>query len=265
MPHLHFVLDAYDCVEEHGNNPMAIYELLNQVAYKLELKPVMPPFLVPYYYCKDSEDGGISAFLICEGGHITIHTFPYRSCYFADILTDNFFSKNEAEKLFTDYLKANKVVSEIVDRRMIYDTEDKKIDDKSDFGPHFMVEVSNVEMSLEWINKWLDNVAEEINMTPISRPYVIFDKKENPSYISGILVVAQSHIGVHYNIKEKKAYIDIFSCAFLDKEFVGKIFEKYFGKDVRWKLYSRGSKHTDFFKRKESRIRIGKDWQNNIK
>ena len=96
MAHYHFMMDAYNSAENNSNNPMSIYELLNAVARKLNLKPVMPPSIIPYYYCDDSEDAGISAFTLCEGGHITIHTFPYRSCYFVDVLADDFFAKNDA-------------------------------------------------------------------------------------------------------------------------------------------------------------------------
>ncbi len=264
MPHLHFMMDAYDIVEEHTNNPMAVYEILNNTAVELGLEPVMPPFLVPYYYCDDAEDGGISAFVICRGGHVTIHTFPYRSCYFVDIMSDNFFTQREAEQIFRDYFHANQVRSEIVDRRCIYNSPSEEVDVDKDFGPHYMIEVKNIDMSFDWIYKWLDNIAENINMLPITRPYVITDKKENPEFISGILVVAQSHIAVHYNIAERSALIDIFSCAFLDGQTIKDILERDFGEHLRWKLYSRGSKHDYQYKQKSERVATNKSWRSNI-
>ena len=264
MPHLHFMMDAYGVVEEHGNNVMAVYELLNNVAHALGLEPVMPPFLVPYYYCDDAEDGGISAFIICKGGHITIHTVPYRSCYFVDIMSDNFFSAAQAEDIFRKQLYASRVQSELIDRRVIYSGPSEEVDKKNDFGPHYMIEVNDREMTMEWIYHWLDNIAEKIDMLPITRPYVICDSKENPSYISGILVVAQSHIAVHYSIEEKKALIDIFSCAFLEGETIKAILKEHFGENTRWRLYSRGSKHNHQYKRKEARTSVSKDWRNHI-
>ena len=265
MPHLHFMMDAYGVIEEHGNNVMAVYELLNSVANKLSLEPVMPPFLVPYYYCDDSEDGGISAFIICRGGHVTIHTFPYRSCYFVDVLSDNFFLSGAAESAFRNQLYADRVRSELIDRRTIYAPDDAEgIDTKNDFGPHYMIEVNDIDMTMENIYTWLDTVAPTINMLPITRPYVVYDKIEDPAYISGILVVAQSHIAVHYDIAERKALIDIFSCAFLEDENIQKILIEKFGENVRWRLYSRGSKHNDQYKRKEMRTAVSKDWRNNI-
>ncbi len=258
------MMDAYDVVEQHTNNPMAVYEILNNVATELGLEPVMPPFLVPYYYCEDAEDGGISAFVICRGGHVTIHTFPYRSCYFVDVMSDNFFTLRDAENMFKNYFHANRVDSEIVDRRCIYNSPNEEIDTEKDFGPHYMIEVKNADMSIEWIYNWLDNIAEKINMLPITRPYVITDRTENPEFISGILVVAQSHIAVHYNIKEKCALIDIFSCAFLDGDTIKRILKMHFGENLRWKLYSRGSKHDYQYKLKSERIETNKNWRDNI-
>ncbi|MCH5350569.1 MAG: S-adenosylmethionine decarboxylase [Clostridiales bacterium] len=264
MPHLHFMMDAYGSIEEHANNLMAVNELLNNVALSLKLKPVMPPFLVPYYYCEDAEDGGISAFLICEGGHITIHTFPYRSCYFVDILSDEFFSASAAEAIFKKQLYAERITSKLIDRRTIYNMTVDGIDKKIDFGPHYMIEVNGVEMTVDWIFKWLDQIAEKIKMVPITRPYVIYDRKDNPSYISGLLVVAQSHIAVHYDVQTKQALIDIFSCTFLDDNVIHRILDSYFGDNYSIKLFSRGSKHTDIYKRKQARISASRKWRDNI-
>lgn len=264
MPHLHFMMDAYGSNEEHANNIMAVYELLNNVAVSLNLQPVMPPFLVPYYYCEDAEDGGISAFLICVGGHITIHTFPYRSCYFVDILSDEFFSASAAEAALKKYLHAEHIGTKLIDRRTIYTAADENIDADIDFGPHYMIEVKDCDMSIDWIFRWLDGIAEKISMLPITRPYVVYDKKDDPSYISGILVVAQSHIAVHYDIHSRSALIDIFSCTFLDDAVIQRLLRTYFGDKYACKLFSRGSKHSDIYKRKRTRIATSKDWRDHI-
>ena len=264
MPHLHYMLDAYGSIEENANNLMSINELLNGVTSELSLSPVMPPFLVPYYYCNDSEDAGISAFTICKGGHVTIHTFPYRACYFVDILTDEFFPSTTAQSFFKERLFAKNLHSKVVDRRMIYNSKAPEIDESCDFGPHYMIEVNDIEMSLEWIYNWLDNIAPKINMLPIIRPYVIYDKPKDPEFISGVLIVAQSHIAVHYNIKTKSALIDIFSCEFLNDEVIRNILEQSLGKNYKCYLVSRGSKHDENYKRKAERIKESAEWKKNI-
>ena len=258
------MMDAYGSIEENANNLMAINELLNGVTHELSLSPVMPPFLVPYYYCNNSEDVGISAFTICRGGHVTIHTFPKRACYFVDILTDEFFTLATAESFFRERLFANRLHSKVIDRRMIYQSREPKIDVDKDFGPHYMIEVADVEMTFEWIYHWLDNIATKINMLPIIRPYVIYDRPNDPEYISGVLVVAQSHIAVHYNLKSKLALIDIFSCEFLDDSVIRRILEDSLGSSYKCYLVSRGSKHDDNYKRKQTRINESAEWKNNI-
>ncbi len=263
MPHLHYTLDAYGVAEEHQNNPMAVHELLNCITNDLELQPVMPPYLIPYYYCDDPEDGGISAFTICSGGHVTIHTFPYRSCYFVDVMSDGFFSSQAADALFKKYLYADDMRSTLVDRRAIYTDRVSEISENLDFGPHYMIEVKDFEMTFEWIYKWLDGIAEKVGMLPISRPYVIFDNRNSPTYISGVLIVAQSHIAVHYDIASKTALIDIFSCAFLNDGKLKAMLTSHFGNKFKCRLFSRGSKHNDRYMRRDERLALSRAWRVN--
>jgi len=263
----HFMLDAYDCNFEQANSIMVVNNLLVTLATGLNMRPVMPPLVLPYYYCDVTEDGGISAFIICENGsHITIHTFPYRYCYFVDILTDRFFSEEEAKNLLGQQIFAQTINSSVADRR-IYNGGARNINSNVDFGPHYMITVENIEVSMERIAKWLDHIAPKINMEPISRPYVIFDRVEDPRFISGILVVAQSHIAFHYSIEEKTANIDIFSCSFLDDGIVEAILEQSFGDDVQINLVARGSKHKHNIRYSEKynkSLQNQRVWQNNI-
>ncbi|MBE6916689.1 MAG: hypothetical protein E7470_02115 [Ruminococcaceae bacterium] len=263
----HFMLDAYDCNFEQANSVMVINNLLVSLADGLNMHPIMPPYILPYYYCDETEDGGISAFLICENGsHITVHTFPYRYCYFIDVLTDKFFEEERAKELIQRQIYAKNMQCMLTDRRD--DAQlDENLNSSTDFGPHYMITIENLDATMESIFKWLDCIAPKINMLPISRPYVIFDNVENPDFISGILVVAQSHIAFHYSIAERAANVDIFSCSFLDDGVVESIIEQSFGEDVRLRLHARGSKHKHnirYTEKNNYNIRINKAWQDNI-
>ena len=212
----HIMLDAYDCDLEQSNNFMVVNNLLVNLTHELGMRPIMPPFLLPYYYCEDTEDGGISAFVVCENGsHITIHTFPYRHCYFVDVLTDGFCTEEETINVIGQQIYAKNINTIVVDRRNDNSPPDA-INSSLDFGPHYMITVEDFDVTADQIFKWLDNIATKINMLPISRPYVVYDKRQSPEFISGVLVVAQSHIAFHYNIAERTANIDIFFCSFLD-------------------------------------------------
>ena len=145
----HYMLDAYGCFVEQSNSIMVVNDLLVQLANDFDMKPIMPPFLVPFYYCSDSEDVGISAFCICSNGsHITIHTFPYRSCYFVDILTDKFFSEADVTNAIQNQIYASQINTNVVDRR-VYEGIDGNIDTNNDFGPHYMITIEDVDVSFE--------------------------------------------------------------------------------------------------------------------
>ncbi len=240
----HYMIDAYGCIAEQTNNFMLVNDFLINATHKLGMAPIMPPFVLPFYYCEDPEDVGISAFSIAaEGSHITIHTFPQRSCYFIDILTNTFLEEEEVADFVKNQLYASNLSIHTVDRRDFEDTEGD-VDAHNDFGPHYMATISLPDgISFEGIYHWLDRIAPKINMQPISRPYVLFDRVRDPEVISGILVVAQSHIAFHYSIHEKVANVDIFSCSFLGNGIVEEILTQNFGDNVKIKLFARGSKH----------------------
>ncbi len=258
---LHFMLDAYDTIEENSNNLMSVNECLVKVADALNLRPVMPPFLVPYYYASRYEDGGISAFIFFEGGHITLHTFPYRACYFADIMADDFFSVSDAQNELLTIFNAKSVRTYSLDRRVMEQLADTSPDPTLDFGPHYMVTVRDVDMTLDSVSRWLDELAPKINMEAITRPYVIYSTVKEPRYISGALIVAQSHVAVHYNIAQRMAYIDIFSCSFLENRQIERVLTDSFGDRFVYKLFVRGSKYEHSYQNADFRKEMFKQWQ----
>ena len=152
-----------------------------------------------------------------------------------------------------------------VDRRNS-NSPSNAINSTLDFGPHYMITVEDFDVTADQIFKWLDNVAPKINMLPISRPYVIYDKTQSPEFISGILVVAQSHIAFHYSIAERKANLDIFSCSFLENGTVEYILQQSFGEDIKINLCARGSKYHWECEKRSRAVRIERDnnWRDNI-
>lgn len=72
----HVMLDCYGANTTLLENLKYINKIMNEIPYVLGITPVNPPTLIPYYYGKVKEDDGVSAFVMLEGGHLTIHTFP---------------------------------------------------------------------------------------------------------------------------------------------------------------------------------------------
>lgn len=243
------MLDCYGANDRQLNDIKLINEVLNKLVHRLKLKPIEPPQLLPYYYGSVKEDIGISGKVLLLGGHVTIHTFPLRGCYFVDIFYDGGFSKEEVYKFFTDELPYNKNTSNIkVINRNINTFDMVPYDTTCDFGPHILLDlVATSKPNMETFFDFLEHLVSEINMDPISRATVLKSSPINPKYLSAIIIIAQSHIAIHYNYETQKIYADIFSCApfnysELDLEFLS------LGKVISKELVVRGSKHIDKIK-----------------
>jgi S-adenosylmethionine decarboxylase len=93
-----------------------------------------------------------------------------------------------------------------------------------EFGPHITIDLkgcpketlSNYELHFNY----LKNLPELINMTPITQPYVFPYSGLVPEDkgITGIVIIAESHISVHSFEEKGYCFIDIFSCKDMDVE-----------------------------------------------
>lgn len=242
----HVMLDCYGANERQLDDVKLINEVLNRLVYKLQIKPIEPPHLLPYYYGSVKEDIGVSGKLLLLGGHVTIHTFPLRTCYFVDIFYDGEFSEEDVIEFFSNELPYNKNTSNVeVRNRDINSFDMVEYSSDNDFGPHVLLDLEATNTpNMETFFDFLENLVTRINMDPISRATVLKSSPVNPKYLSAIIVIAQSHIALHYNYETQKIYADIFSCApfnysEMDLEF-GSL-----GKVISNELVVRGSKHID--------------------
>lgn len=240
----HVVLDCYGADQHQLDDMKIIDKVLTDLSYQLNLNPICPTRLVPYYYGRVKEDIGISAFVLLEGGHITIHTFPIRECYFVDVFTVNDFDTKKLQKYFHQKLVFDESVS------FIKETDRKKIgstilpyNPQCDFGPHLMAEIeANKKFTMEDMYDFLEIMVDEINMDPITRATVLKSNVFNPKFLSGIIVIAQSHIALHYEYSTQKIYADIFSCSPFEYDVVASYLEKL-GNILGVELMARGTKH----------------------
>jgi len=261
------MLDAYGSDSPKLDDLKSVYNTIVKITNYLGVKTIMPPSLVPYYYGSVKEDDGISAFVLLKGGHFTIHTFPQRECYFIDILYDGFLNESKLVDILNLELPFERKIINTVDRRFdINDQVKNEIDESTDFGPHYMMHNTvPVELSMDKIYSFLDTIPVLINMDPITRPTVITDTVTNPEIISGITVIAQSHIALHYYKSEKRFWLDIFSCCFIDCNNIINTVERLLGVKCDWKLISRGSKHYNKLTERDEYISRFNTWQENIR
>lgn len=239
----HMMLDCYNSAKSQLNDLKHINDFLTEVVYKLGLEPICPPYILPYYYGRVKEDIGISAYVLLEGGHITIHTFPVRECYFVDVLSQGDFDEEKLLSILNKQLPYSSINSNVVTKDRMDDFEMLEYDPKCDFGPHLMTNISaSHELTMEEVFDFLERTAYDINMDPITRPAVLKSTIDNPRYLSGILIIAQSHISVHYDYNTSKIYADVFSCAPFDFSVVNEVFAKL-GHLDKTGLVPRGTKH----------------------
>lgn len=280
---LHMMLDIYKCYNPKFNNMLSINNMLNELCVQMKLKPIAPPVIIPFYYGKVADDDGISAFVLLEGGHFTIHTFYKRRCAFVDLLFPEF----EGEYLIR-FLK--KRASEYKNGKAgeTVQVSDWEIDRNcknafigidqinkfkrgiehsfSGFGPHYFVTANcKKKLTLEKIYGILDHMPKKARMTPISRPFVVYDQVDDPEFISGIVVIAESHISIHYDVAEQKLYFDMFTCRPLPADVMKEAFFDMFS-DIIDKssmidaLIERGQDHVYAIKSKpKSTLRT--DWK----
>lgn len=90
------------------------------------------------------------------------------------------------------------------------------------FGPHLMLDcfgcnpekLSNIDIVFDA----LDKLPDKIGMTKIMPPYVFKYQGVVPDDwgISGVVLIAESHISIHTFPEKNHAFIDIFSCKDFD-------------------------------------------------
>lgn len=281
---LHMMLDIYKCHNTKFNNMLSINNLIGDICAQLDLKPVAPPTIVPFYYGKVADDDGISAFVLLEGGHFTIHTFYKRRCAFVDLLFEEF----EGEYLCKMLTKrANVIKNGEVEGEQVY-VNSWEIDRNcknafvsidqinkfkrgveknfSGFGPHYFVTAKcKKPLTLQKIYDILDHMPQKAVMTPITRPFVVYDKIDEPRFVSGIVVIAESHISIHYDIKEQKLYFDMFTCrplpSYTMKNAFFDSFEEIIDKDTMIDaLIERGQDHVYSIKSRAKTV-IRTNWK----
>ena len=203
--------------------------------------------------------------MLLLGGHVTIHTFPLRTCFFVDIFYDGEFDEEEVYKFFSYELPYNKQTSNFEVRNKDINTFDMvPYNCENDFGPHILLDLNAIKTpNMETFFDFLERLVSRINMDPISRATVLKSSPVNPHYLSAIIVIAQSLIALHYNYETKKIYADIFSCAPFDYSSIEREFAEL-GKVISNELVVRGSKHIDKVKsiKKEDLTNCYKYWQN---
>lgn len=93
-----------------------------------------------------------------------------------------------------------------------------------EFGPHITIDLKGCPKetlaNYELHFNYLKTLPELIHMTPITQPYVFPYSGLVPEDkgITGIVIIAESHLSVHSFEEKGYCFVDIFSCKDMDVE-----------------------------------------------
>jgi S-adenosylmethionine decarboxylase len=125
------------------------------------------------------------------------------------------------------------------------------------FGPHLMLDLYGCDkkklLDVTLAHQILDELPGKLGMTKIMPPYVIpykgSDKPDgfDKGGISGVVIIAESHISMHSFVAQEYINIDIFSCKPFDVEkAIDYLTQAYGAKKVEKRMLMRGKEFEKF-------------------
>lgn len=93
-----------------------------------------------------------------------------------------------------------------------------KVSTKTGYGPHLMLDLEQCDSialnCLETCFQFLYEAPEILGMTKITAPYVFRYNAPIPEEqgITGVVIIAESHISIHTYPFKQYAFVDMFSC-----------------------------------------------------
>jgi S-adenosylmethionine/arginine decarboxylase-like enzyme len=111
--------------------------------------------------------------------------------------------------------------------------------------------------TLSETNAFLEGLIQKIGMTPITRAYGIHDRYDQPKFLSSIVMIAESHLSIHINLKTNQMFFDIFSCKMFEYSSIQKLLTQ-FGSLDSWHVVPRGEKHDPRSSKRQSKLSIPK-------
>lgn len=248
----HFTMDGFQGFRSRFDDVKLVQELLEEVPSALRMKPVMPPFLLPYYNGVIPEDCGISGFVVLAGGHFTLHTFSFRECFFADLVAPGTFDAHAAQLTLQTTLPCRSVFTQTLDRGEGSDLSRAvgpvSINPSQDFGPHLFVRFSPYggPTTMDDLFDLFDHLPQRIDMTPIMRPYLVKTTTVGGErYLSAVTMIAESHVSLHIYPDRGEAYFDLFSCKFFEIEPVLQVLLREFGGNAQeHMMIARGQRYS---------------------
>ncbi len=99
----HVMIDGTECDVKRLDDIRFIYQFLNQLPDKIEMRKIMPPYTFYHDGAGVKEDRGFSGIVIIAESHISIHTYPEKGFLTFDLYSCK---KFDTEKTMNYVIKA---------------------------------------------------------------------------------------------------------------------------------------------------------------
>lgn len=120
----HLTLDLYNCPIDTLNNMTVVYDSMLNLPAKIDMHPLIKPFVVNADANVVKDPGGYSGFVIIQESHISVHTFTKRGFVSIDVYSCKPFDRDKAKQHFLEVFKPGNVEEHYIDRGLYYPDAD---------------------------------------------------------------------------------------------------------------------------------------------
>jgi len=121
----HYLIDAYGCDFDKSNDLQVVSHFVNTVVASTGMVKLsaVEVFQIDGNSKKDS--GGVTAFVVVDESHITIHTFPHRLYICADVFTCKAgMDTKSLDEIFKRAFLPQKIKTDLIHRGLEFPSED---------------------------------------------------------------------------------------------------------------------------------------------
>ena len=111
----HLMMDGYGCNKRKLMNMSYVYKFLDRFPELIGMTKIMPPYAFTYSGLKP-EDWGISGVVLIAESHISLHTFPEKNYFSADVFSCKDFDVDSAIEYIATAFDAENYEKNIVMR-----------------------------------------------------------------------------------------------------------------------------------------------------
>lgn len=184
--------------------------------------------IAPYtlYFDGDGKEDmkGVTGFFLGLGAHMTLHTYSHQEkrCVFFDGFG---IDVKAPRKLFSETFGTQDHEVWYSERENLCPLPERSLPDDS-YGPHLLLSGQLQQPLLpHQLYTCLKELPAQIGMTPLVTPVVTVSGDR----MSGIVIIAESHIAIHIDHRLMRCDVDVFSCRPFDVDTTIRLLKQLLG------------------------------------